>query len=57
MSEYLVLKQYADGGETRLVQVFDNEATAKEYARLKQRRSKEKDGSWADTYYACKRLH
>lgn len=56
MKDYLVICEYADGGAIRVVQFFDDEANAKEYARLKTKRAKEKDGSWADTFYAVKKL-
>jgi hypothetical protein len=56
-NEYLVFVQYADGGETRLMQVFNDEASAREYVRYqRQKEAAKKNGAWSNTYYAAKRL-
>jgi hypothetical protein len=56
MQDYVVFVQRGDGGLS-IVNFFDDEATAREYARIKTRDSKKKyGGSWNDTFYACKIL-
>lgn len=55
MQDYVVFVERGDGGLS-VVNFFKDEATAREYARIKTRDSKKKDDNWADTFYACKIL-
>lgn len=55
MQDYVVFAQHGDGG-LQIVNFFNSESTAREYARIKTRDSDRKDGNWASTFYACKVL-